>query len=64
MVETVRSYILTERERKILKRFVESGEKLNGYRILLHYLKKARDQLKDDLTLIEAALEKTEAKFS
>jgi len=56
----VRSYILTDRERRILKRFVDEDEKLNGYRILIHYLKKYRDSLKSDLELIDAALRKLE----
>jgi len=56
----VRSYILTDRERKILKRFIDEDERLNGYRILIHYLKKYRESLKLDLELIDAALKKLE----
>jgi hypothetical protein len=34
-------YILTEYERKMLQRFLENGEKLNGFRNLIYNLKKA-----------------------
>jgi cAMP phosphodiesterase len=54
----VRSYILTEHERKILKRFLENGEKLNGFRTLLTYLRKSHKQLEADLKLINETLQK------
>jgi hypothetical protein len=54
----VRSYILTEHERKILKRFLENGEKLNGFRTLLTYLRKSQKTLETDLKLIKDVLEK------
>jgi len=54
----VRLYILTEHERKILKRFLENGEKLNGFRNLIYNLKKSRDRLVEDLKLIDQALQK------
>jgi|YelNatPaOPRAMG01_1025707.scaffolds.fasta_scaffold227384_1 flavodoxin len=54
----VRSYILTEHEKKILKRFLENGEKLNGFRTLLTYLRKSHKQLEEDLKLIKDVLEK------
>ncbi|MEM2704754.1 MAG: hypothetical protein QXR45_16535 [Candidatus Bathyarchaeia archaeon] len=54
----VRSYILTEHERKILKRFIETGEKLNGIRTLMAYLRKAQTRLKEDMQLIDKALQK------
>lgn len=56
----VRTYILTQRERRILERFVETGEKLNGFTVLIHYLKKARSQLTEDLELINAVINKAE----
>ncbi len=52
----VRAYILSEREREILKRFTETGEKLNGFDILIHYINKYRPQLTSDFDLIETAL--------
>jgi len=54
----VRSYILTEHERKILKRFLENGEKLNGFRTLLTYLRRNYKQLEEDLKLISKTIEK------
>ena len=56
--EMVRTYILTENERKILKRFLETGEKLNGIRNLVYILKKSKKQLDDDYRFIREALEK------
>jgi len=54
----VREYILTEREKKILKTFVEKGVKLDGFSVLTIRLKRANRKLTDDLELINAALEK------
>jgi cAMP phosphodiesterase len=54
----VRSYILTEHERKILKRFLENGEKLNGFRTLLTYLRRSQKRLEADLKLINETLQK------
>ena len=53
----VRAYILTERERTILKRFIDTGEKLNGFDILFHYLNKYQSQLREDFDLIETAIQ-------
>ncbi|MCS7125186.1 MAG: hypothetical protein NZ932_07240 [Candidatus Bathyarchaeota archaeon] len=57
-VKMARTYILTEHERKILKRFVETGEKLNGLRNLIYIFKKAQKQLEADMQLINEALQK------
>lgn len=54
----MRSYILTERERKTLERHVETGEKLDGFTVLVHHLKKHRDTINEDLELVEASLRK------
>jgi hypothetical protein len=54
----VRAYILSEREKEILKRFTETGEKLNGFDILIHYINKYRPHLIEDFDLIETALKK------
>ncbi len=54
----VRTYILTEREREILKRYTETGEKLNGFDILIHYINKYKPQLIEDFDLIENAFKK------
>jgi hypothetical protein len=51
-----RNYILTKKERETLKRFLETGEKLDGFSVLLYYLNKARPQLEADLNLVDRAL--------
>jgi len=58
----VREYILTPRERKLLKRFLETNEKLNGFSVLIHLLKKSLGKLEADLELIQKALEKASEK--
>lgn len=54
----MREYILTERERNILKAFLESGLKLEGFTLLRIRMGEAYGRLKDDLSLVEKALEK------
>jgi len=54
----VREYILTSREREILQRFLEKGEKLNGFSSLIYYLKRGQKTLESDLKLIEETLQK------
>jgi hypothetical protein len=56
----VRGYVFTEREKKILRTFVDSGVKLNGFEVLVHHLKKAKPALESDLQLAKSALEKLE----
>jgi len=56
----MREYILTEREREILKTFIETGLKLNGFSVLTIRLKRANKRLMEDMELIRAALEKLE----
>jgi hypothetical protein len=52
----VREYILTSREREILQRFLEKGEKLNGFSSLIYYLKRSKKTLETDLKLINETL--------
>lgn len=54
----VRAYILTERERKLAKRYLETGDRLETLNILLHHLKRDYSTLKSDIQLIENLLEK------
>ena len=56
----MREYILTEREREILKTFIETGLKLNGFSVLTNRLKRANKRLMEDMELIRSALEKLE----
>jgi hypothetical protein len=54
----VREYILTNREKEILQRFLEKGEKLNGFSSLIYYLKRSQKTLEADLKLINETLQK------
>ena len=56
----MREYILTEREREILKTFIETGLKLNGFSVLTNRLKRANKRLMEDMELIRSTLEKLE----
>jgi hypothetical protein len=56
----MREYILTQREREILKTFIENGVKLNGFSVLAIRLKRASKRLLDDVELIRASLRKLE----
>jgi len=60
-VISMREYVLTSRERRILEAFIESGMKLNGFSVLAIRLKRARKRLIEDMMLITATLEKLEA---
>jgi len=54
----MREYILTERERQVLKAYLEKDLKLNGFRSLAFCIIKAHKQLKSDFELIENLLKK------
>jgi len=54
----MREYILTPREREILKTYIESGIKLNGFSVLALRLKRASKTLLEDIEIIKAALKK------
>lgn len=54
----MRNYILTSHEKKIAEEFIESGKKLNGFRLLYLRMKQNLITLEDDLKLIKFVLEK------
>ena len=56
----MRNYIITELEKRIIKAYLERGEKLEGFRKLKQRAK-ALDlkELKEQINLIEKFLEKT-----
>jgi hypothetical protein len=56
----VREYILTAREHKILRTYIENDIKLDGFSVLAIRLKRAHKKLMEDLELINATLEKLE----
>lgn len=57
---SLREYILTSREKRILEVFIGSGAKLDGFSVLVIRLKRAKKRLMGDLELIKATLEKLE----
>jgi hypothetical protein len=59
-LKDMRTYILTQKERKILKSYIESNLELNGYSVLVLRLKRAKKGLDEDLTLVDQALKKAE----
>ena len=58
LVISMREYLLTPREREILKTYVETGVKLNGFSVLIIRLKRANEKLAEDFRLMQSALEK------
>jgi len=57
--------LLSENERNIIKRYLETGDKLDGYRALLHRAKKAiikEGDITKDLKLLEEFVSKTGTK--
>jgi hypothetical protein len=56
----MREYILTQREREILKTYLKKGIKLNGFSVLILRLRRSSKVLMEDLELIKSALEKIE----
>ena len=48
----MKSYILTEREREVITRFLETGEKEKSFYIYVHRAKRYYPQLAEDLELI------------
>ena len=57
----MRTYILTDTEKKILETFLESQIKLDGFSVLILRLKKSQPELRKDLELIESVLKKLES---
>jgi hypothetical protein len=51
---------LTQKEREILKTYLEKGVKINGFAVLLVRMKRASRTLMEDLELIKSTLEKVE----
>jgi hypothetical protein len=57
-VVSVRGYILTERERKILQAYVKEGVKLDGFSVLSLRLKRANATILADMELVNETLRK------
>ena len=55
----MRDYILTPGERQIIKRYIETGDKLEGFRVLLCRVRKhSQKQVADDEELIKQFIAK------
>jgi hypothetical protein len=59
--------LLSQNERKLIKRYLETGEKLEGFKVLLHRARKETIQetiIEEDLKLIKELLAKAGEKPS
>lgn len=56
----MRAYILSERERKIVKAFLEQDLNLDGFSMLKLRAKRAFPQLEEDIRLLKKLLNKAE----
>jgi hypothetical protein len=53
--------LLTDNERTLIKRYLETGERLEGFKVMLHRARQTKFQKKpalEDAELIEALLKK------
>ncbi len=57
----MKSYILTELERQLLRDFLAEDVKKEGFKMLLHRMRKNVSQLKADLELVSEVLKKVES---
>jgi hypothetical protein len=55
----MREYLLTQKEKQIIKHYLENGEKLEGFRMLLSRCKKT-EAINKDLELVKQFLAKVE----
>jgi len=60
----MRTYLLTEQERKIINKFLDTDEKLEGFKVLLHRCRHSQITIKTDLELVERLLAKTHKRAS
>jgi hypothetical protein len=57
----MRQYILSPQEREVIKEYLESGKKLDGFKVILHRAKNINTQaVNSDLELIQQFLSKVE----
>jgi arginine/ornithine N-succinyltransferase beta subunit len=57
----MREYVLTDTERKILESYLRKNIKLQDFRIVMFRIRKAHEQLKSDMNLIDAVLQKSKS---
>ena len=58
---SMREYVLTNNERRILKQFLSTGDKLQGFSMLVFRARQSGKRLADDLALLQRVLKKTES---
>jgi len=56
----MRTYILSQNEKKIVETFMETGLNLNGFNVLKLRITRSLPRLEEDLNLIKKFLEKVE----
>ena len=56
----MREYILTDREKEIVKTYLEKGQRLEGFSVLVSRCKTNLSKINEDLKLITKFLEKAE----
>jgi len=54
----MRTYILTKQERHIIQRFLENGDKLEGFKMLKWRIQQNKNRIREDQELIQKFLEK------
>jgi hypothetical protein len=54
----MKNYILTERERKILKKYLETDQKVNGFRGLKFRILQNQRRISQDVELIDQTIKK------
>jgi len=58
----MREYILTDKERKAIKKFLKDGKPTNLIYVLRHRTAKSLEQLDEDIRLLRALMEGSKAK--
>ena len=54
---TMRKYILTDHERDMIQKYLDSGVKINGFAVLKHNISRNIDKITDDFELMKKLLE-------
>ena len=53
----MRNYVLTQHEREMAREFLETGKKLNGFRVLILRMRENVEAVESDLDLIKKVIE-------
>jgi hypothetical protein len=56
----MRQYLLTEQERQIIKKYLQTGDRLEGFKVLIHRCRHM-ETVQEDLNLIKQLLEKADS---